>query len=733
MATQNLLPLRCADALEINDVVCREASGDRIAYFAGATPTFTHAKGDRLGARIATTQLLNTRLATPTELSMGLGMDRKTLYRQLERLRAEGLSGLVWQKRGPKEGRTLKGGRLVRAQRTLDAGQSIREAARIAGVDESTIRNAIERGRLALQTPRRAGRPPQAIGSQPGERNAKDAAGALGVATKRVIERALAAAGKLQEAPPEFRASLAVTNGGALLAVPALVELGLFTAAEKTYGRLKDGFYGLRSTIACLAIMALLRIRTPERMSFEAQGELGILLGLDRAPEVKTIRRKLDELARRGQASQLSAYLAERWVQTQPREAGLLYVDGHVRPYHGEKHRLTKTHVARRNLSMPATTDYWVNDKKAEPLFVVTGPINERLISAMKGRILPEVRRLVGPKRRVTMVFDREGWSPEWFKELDAQGFDVLSYRKGSYAQWPLSCFQLIRGQVEGRKVEYELAEKEAVRMCPGFKMREVRRLRSDGKQTAVLTTRKKMPVLQVAWRMFERWRQENFFRYMREHFALDALVDRKVEAVEAGRTIPNPKRRKFDKELTKLRAELRGLAGEYGQRALDNRESQRPTARGFKIANGELGRHIRDLRTQYDEVLALRRKEPKRIAVEDMDEDNRVVQLSPEAKHLTDTIKMAAYRAETALAALLSSSYARSDEERRALVREMLRAPADILPEETTGLLRVRIHGLANSRSNSAMERLCASLNDAHVRYPGTRLRLRYELTCGA
>ena len=30
---------------------------------------------------------------------------------------------------------------------------------------------------------------------------------------------------------------------------------------------------------------------------------------------------------------------------------------------------------------------------------------------------------------------------------------------------------------------------------------------------------------------MFDRWRQENFFKYMREEFLLDALIDYQIEA----------------------------------------------------------------------------------------------------------------------------------------------------------------------------------------------------------
>ena len=515
MAIQPRLPFHPAEAVEINETVSYLDDGVNMGYFAGGVPIFSHAHGDAAGQRVAWAQIITLGLATQKDIGSSFGVYRTTLYRHRRRLKEAGVAGLVDEKSGPKGPHKLMPNILLRAQKMLDGGKSNNATGKELGVNEGTIRNAIRQGWLREAVIMSEKVSSEECGSQPGERNAQDAAAPLGVATTRVLDRVLAAAGKIEEASPEFEASSSVANAGALLALPAILELGLLEVGEKVYGSLHNGFYGLRSTLLCMGFMALLRIRNPERMQFEAPGELGTLLGLDRAPETKTIRRKLTELVERGQASRLSAGLAERWVQQAPRALGYLYVDGHVRAYNGEKHRLTKTHVARRRLCMPATTDYWINDKNAEPVFFVTGEVNERLIATMKAIILPEVRRLAGKKRRVTMVFDREGWSPKWFKELYTAGFDVLTYRRGKYDPWPRGVFQTVDGTVEGRAVSYDLAEK-AVRVLPGFKMREVRRLRPGGKQTAVMTTRWKTRAIELAWRMFERWRQENFFRYMR-------------------------------------------------------------------------------------------------------------------------------------------------------------------------------------------------------------------------
>ncbi|MFQ5974226.1 MAG: putative transposase, partial [Alphaproteobacteria bacterium] len=510
------------------------------------------------------------------------------------------------------------------------------------------------------------------------------------------------------------------------LALPALLTLGVLEAGEQTYGALQKAFYGLRATLLILAFMALLRIRTPEQLQGHPPGELGVLLGLDRAPEVKTLRRKLWELAARRQATQFSQRLAERWVREHAEAVGLLYVDGHVRPYHGTAHTLPEAWSARRRLCLPATTDIWVNQQDALPLFVVTAPANDDLIAMLRRELLPEIRRLVG-ERRVTVVFDREGWSPKFFRELSVQGFDVLTYRKGAYAAWPVRAFRTVTGVVQGRRVSYELAER-STELLPGFRMREVRRLCANGHQTALVTTRDDWPIEVVASRMFERWTQENFFRYMRQQFALDALVTYAVEPADPERTIPNPERKAVAKALTTSRTALKELEQAYGQQARTNPEAQRPTMRGFKIAQAGLSQRITALEATCRTLQARLAALPKRVPVKAVLDEAEIIKLAPEAKHLTDTIKMVAYRAETALVRCLPPHYVRTEDDGRTLIREMLLTNADILPQPEDHRLLVRLHSLANPRSNEALAKLCEMLNALEVRYPGTDLTLVYQ-----
>ena len=119
----------------------------------------------------------------------------------------------------------------------------------------------------------------------------------------RSADRFMARLGLLSEAAPQFGRCDNVLGLGALLAMPALVSSGLFELAAKFYAGRAAAFYGVRSCFACLALMALLRIRRPEQLRHRSPSALGRLLGLDRAPEVKTLRSDSTSSAHRDAAS----------------------------------------------------------------------------------------------------------------------------------------------------------------------------------------------------------------------------------------------------------------------------------------------------------------------------------------------------------------------------------------------------------------------------------------------
>jgi Transposase DDE domain len=472
-----------------------------------------------------------------------------------------------------------------------------------------------------------------------------------------------------------------------------------------------------------LLLMALWRIKRPEGLKEHSPQELGRVLGLDRAPEVKTLRRKLARLAAVGRAAQFGCALAQQRVAARAATLGFLYVDGHVRVYHGQ-HRLPKTHVTRLRLSLPATSDYWVNDATGDPLFVVTAEANAGMVKMLPG-ILEQVRALVG-KRRLTVAFDRGGFSPKLFQQIIASGLDLLTYRKGRCPRIPRPRFRNRSLRVAGKPVTYLLADQE-VRLLKGrLRLRQVTRLAEDGHQTPILTSRRDLPPAQVAYRMFARWQQENFFKYMREEYALDALAEHAVVPDDPCREVPNPAWAAVDAQLRQAQAQLDRLQAEYGLEAFTNPERQRPTMRGFKIAQGKLGQKIC---LAWQRLLQLEKRRaavPKRVPVQTITQEP-IVKLAPERKHLTNLIKMVAYQGESDLLRLVAAHYHRVKDEGRTLIQSALASAADL--EVTATELRITLAPQSSPHRTRAIAALCQELTATETIFPGSQLRLHYTV----
>jgi hypothetical protein len=305
-------------------------------------------------------------------------------------------------------------------------------------------------------------------------------------------------------------------------------------------------------------------------------------------------------------------------------------------------------------------------------------------------------------------------------------GFDVLTYRKGRCRRINERRFIRRRAKFDGRLVEY-LLHNQAVRFLKGrLRLRQVTRLCDDGHQVVVITSRWELRDIEVAYRMFERWRQENFFKYMREEFLLDALVDYQIEPEDPTRTIPNPERRTLDKEIRVTRADVARLEREFGAAAANNTEQRRPTMRGFKIAHSKLGKQLRKVRAHLSRLLNQRRDLPKRVEVRELSE-RTVVKLATERKHLTDIIKMVAYQAESDLVALLRPHYARVDQEGRTLLHELFATAGDICVSDSE--LTITLAPLSSPHRTRAADALCEILNKTATTFPGSRLRIRFAV----
>jgi hypothetical protein len=562
----------------------------------------------------------------------------------------------------------------------------------------------------------------------------------LGVATGRTDERVLASLGKLSEAPLRFERCDDVPLGGVLCALPALLAVGLLKGV-RTFFQWPKGYYPLETVFVALALLALARVRSLEALRYEPPGEWGKLLGLDRIPEVKTLRNKINVLCHQPKApAQWGSQLAQEWMANQTAEGGYYYVDGHVRVYHGSAAHRPKAYVAREQLCLRASLDYWVNAMDGQPFFVITQDLNERLVQTLKEQVIPRLRaeapgqpteaELAAQRwrHRFVVVFDREGYSPEFFKDLLKQRVAVISYAKRckSTEDWPVQEFSVRHVKlINGEETTFWMAER-GVCLSNDLWLREVRHRDERGHQTSILSTDFISPLEKVVAALFARWCQENYFRYMMEHYALDRFVEYGTEPIPDTSLVVNPAHRKLESELRRRRGLRSRAQAQLGAKTYPTDGSAAQVG-AFEKEKGQWLEEIRQHEAALIDLKNQRSSTPKKIPLSELPPEERFTRLPAASKHFVDTIKMIAYRAETALAGCVAQKLQRADDV-RSLVRQILRSAANLVPDESNRTLTVQLHPLSNHAHNAVLQHLCAELNATETVYPRTDLRLVFE-----
>ena len=549
----------------------------------------------------------------------------------------------------------------------------------------------------------------------------------------------LAACGQTGPAGPVFEMQQDVSSAGVLLALPGLLVNGLLKYCDENF-RLPKGYYALESLMMILAFVALLRIKSLEKVRYCATGELGKLVGLDRIPEVKTLRRKIEYLSETGDPQRWEKQLATYWMEQRPDLAGTLYVDGHVRVYHGSQTQLPKRYVSREKLCLRGITDWWVNDGTGQPFFVVREVINAGMLSVLQDKIVPRLLQDV-PKQpvqeqleaypylyRFGIVFDREGYSPSFMKQLWVQRIACYTYRKNVKDKWSESEFS--QQQVimpSGEKLSMNLAERGVYYEKEKIWFREIRKLTDSGHQTTLVTTDYYNGMAQIGGRMFARWSQENFFKYMMEHYGIDRLIQYGVEKMDETVKLVNPAYRHLDSQLRSSLSTLSRKKRAYGELIFDAEIDEQAVAQ-YAEKKSALREEIEALTKDLEELKGQRKQTAKHILYADLPQAEQFKKLKSRGKQFVDTIKMIAYRAETAMAQI-AKEFMLNKDEARAFIRQICMTDADMQPDYQAGILYIRLHTLTNPRNNVYAEKLCLVLNDSETVFPGTNLRLVYSL----
>jgi hypothetical protein len=747
---QALLPLVADGATRISDVISVVRENGQWTYFCGVQPVFQHAENDGRSFRMFTAQLICQGACRQVDIVRAFGVSKNRVIRSVDTYRTGGVNAF-FAPRATRGASVMTPEVIAEAQQLLGAGVSRTEVAERLGIKLDTLRKAIQQGRLTVPCPVKPeeaapekGPFPQApTASDKSARAVEDATAEMGTACTRPDERVLAAFGLLNGATTRFETCRDVSFGGVLCALPALEANGLFRHIHDCLARLR-GYYSTLHVIILLAHMALCRIKTVEQLQYEPPGELGKLLGLDRVPEVRCLRHKLAALSLDDGPEKWAGLLSRDWLKGAPELAGALYVDGHVRLYHGSQTALPKRYISRQRLCLRGTTDYWVNDILGQPFFAVERPIDHGLLEVLESDIVPRLLKEVPNqpteaelqadryRARFVILFDREGYSPKFFKEMwQTHRIACITYHKYPKDDWPDAEFAEIETTLpNGERVLLKLAERGTWigDRKSGLWVRETRKLTTSGHQVSLISSAFSESSREDCVRLFSRWSQENFFRYMMQHFAIDLLNEYGTEEIPGTkRPVVNPKRRELERRKSSIKSKLTHRHARFA--ALTLRPELDDAARvKWEKRKAELVEEIEQFEEELADISGKLKATPSHLAWDKLPETEKFQRLAPSRKQLVDTVKMIAYRAETALASIVRENLARTDDA-RSLLRDLFRSEADLVPDLEQEVLRVDVHPMSNPRSNRAIAHLLEHLNAAEFPYPGTNLRLVYSI----
>ena len=715
------LPFSLPDTTPIGDRYAMQTRDGFTYYFFNLEPFDCHPADDRRAMLLRAAKLHVVSGVPQADIMGAFNLSRSTVARAVKRYREHGEDAFFAPRQG--RGRTVIDAQMAdKAANLLASGMSGSACARHLGIPATTFNENRRAGVIAdpTRTPAAVADAPQAATDLPASadaaqtdpaaatdratRDARDKHAPMGRAARDVEGRTLASAGLLTEATPVFaEPAHAVARGGVLAALPMLLREGLLGAANRLF-RLPAGFYGLSTILLFVACMTLARVRNPEALRYQAPGEWGALLGFDRCPEPKTLRRKIRLLASAEHTvREWQSALARTWATEHDDDWATLAVDGHVKVYAGRNGRLPKHFVARQKLCLPASVSYWINALGGAPLLCLHKALDPKLVKALEHDVVPHLLELgvlpeaapdlTGPQPgapALTLVFDREGWSPDLFKRLARRGIACITWHKNFKGEdWPQEDFRTLEVPLHGpagtSATTVDLAEKPIV-LRNGLTVRQIRRRLANGRQVPVITTHPQMPLQQVAGAMFSRWSQENFFKYMREQFNLDSLPTHDLEPLDPDAQVVNPVRRALEKTIRRLRSRLATARNRLAEALL---EHHRDTATRLEA-------DAQALATKLDELKHQRADTPTHVRAGDLPEQDKLDALPVGGRLFMDVVRMIAYRAETRMMVPVITAQGKKPNARR-LLRALLTSDANIIPEPAAGILRIQLLGLGS------------------------------------
>lgn len=512
------------------------------------------------------------------------------------------------------------------------------------------------------------------------------------------------------ELAPDGRAHPTRYAGTTLIAA-ALLRLGLVSAmARASISRPRRAVYSATQAMVALSSAWASGLGSLEAMHERDARALGVVLGLERSPSVRTLWRAVAQMC--------AVYDPVQWWVGWMSELRAVHipalpvygVDGHFKPYAGDA-RIDKGYSTVRRMPMRGVSTVRLMDLSGftwsdRPVWAPSN-LRDHLLDT-----LAALREIEGEARPIVLVFDRGGFDVEVLDALDAAG--------GYYVTWVPACVWT----PELRAIATEDgAVAEVPWEHPRLKHRSRLLVQRDGDSCVPATTNLPTWVdATTAVSLLRRGRgmEENGIKAARAFVPIDRLDDRgAVDERPDDRLVDNPERTRLQGlERAAQRAELRL------RRALECAEGEARVA-----VQAQLDAAVAQRTTSREQRL----KAAKKVTRVSLDPEARRAELDTRNRQLLLPVKNATENARRWLLwrlgeGLSPSAHAWDEDTRARTLAALIRAPGWVrrYADRVEVELELPLPPLPYARLAEALRRLDGTLQDISGRSLVVRLAPR-------
>lgn len=467
----------------------------------------------------------------------------------------------------------------------------------------------------------------------------------------------------------------------------------------------KPESWSVRRVLQTLFFLHALRLKSVEQSKHLVGSDFGEIVGGDFL-RVQWLRNAVDEIVN---SKGFEAAVEEHYknlVKVVERQDKIFYTDGHFSTYYG-KQSVPKGYDPRRQMPYRGRNTIYLHNSEGENVYMFESPTNTSLSVDIEV-LVADMERLGVALKGQTMCFDRGGYSAKCFRFLKGKKMYFLSYLKNRKKERLIdeSLFEFFKILIDGEEVTLRLFEKE-VKDTKAGRVRTIILL-NDGKQIPVITTNPYLKMEEIVQILKQRWREENSFKYMVEHFGIDLLTTYKTEeAPDKVIVRPHPKRKGINKLLAEKKRELEKLQANLAKKVMERGEQSEVSIKDFYEAEKVLNFSIKNMQVDIDYLERQRRALPTKEK-KSLREDHVV--MAQKRRLLINMIKAMNYNAEKWMQEIFKKHHTKQDET-LSVIRNLFRQPGRII--QGSNGIRVELKALDNGPMSESLDAVLESLKE--------------------